>query len=398
VKDDATPKSDEGKVRHPSSSASPEVSVLIPCLNEAETLPTCIRKAQVALKEAALDGEIVVADNGSTDGSPEVAKSLGARVVHVERRGYGAAYQGGLEQTLGRYIVIGDADDSYDFGDLNRFVQPLRSGYDAVIGSRLRGTILPGAMPWLNRYIGNPVLTWILNLFFHAGVSDAHCGMRAFSRDAYLRLNLVTTGMEFASEMIVKMAKARMRITEIPIVYYPDGRSRRPHLRPFRDGWRHLRFMLLYSPKWLFLIPGALLTAAGLSILLLLAPKPVIIGGVMFDVHSMVVGMIAAITGSQVILTGLFAKVYAHVSKIDEDPSIVRAAAWINLERALLIAGLVFTIGFGINFWVLLRWIETDFTYLHALRPALVGATLMGLGIQGIFGAFFLSMLGIEKR
>jgi glycosyltransferase involved in cell wall biosynthesis len=262
------------------SEATPEVSVVMPCLNEAETLPICIRKARAALERTGIAGEIVVADNGSTDGSIEIAKSLGARVVHVARRGYGAAYLGGLEEARGRYIVIGDSDDSYDFGDLERFVTPLREGYDAVIGTRLRGTILPGAMPPLHRYLGNPVLTGILNLFFHVGVSDAHCGMRSFTREAFRRLELRTTGMEFASEMIVKMAKARMRIAEVPIVYHPDGRTRSPHLRSFRDGWRHLRFMLLYSPKWLFLIPGGAARERGSRAASRTGPRP---GGIHID-------------------------------------------------------------------------------------------------------------------
>lgn len=376
----------------------PEVSVVMPCLNEEETLATCIRKAQGALEAANISGEVIVADNGSTDRSVEIAKSLSARVVHVKRKGYGAAYIGGLEAARGRFIVIGDSDDSYDFSQLNSFIKRLREGYDVVIGSRLGGVILPGAMPWLHRYVGNPVLTRILNLFFGTNVSDAHCGMRAFTKEAYGRLNLVGTGMEFASEMIVKMAKAGLRITEVPIVYHPDGRSRPPHLRSFRDGWRHLRFMLLYSPKWLYLIPGGLLAVSGLGILLALAPGPLTIGKVTFGVHSMVLGMMMTITGTQIIITGLFAKVYAHVDKFDEDPAIEKATTWITLERGLLVAGVVFAVGFGINLWVLARWIEADFAYLDALAPALVGATLMVLGVQGIFSSFFFSMLGIEKR
>ncbi len=378
--------------------ATPEVSVVMPCLNEAKTLPVCIRKAHEAMARAGLRGEVVVSDNGSTDGSVEIAKSLGARVVHAETKGYGAAYLRGLEAARGRYIVIGDSDDSYDFSDIERFVAPLRAGYDAVIGSRLRGTILPGAMPPLHRYLGNPVLTGVLNLFFRAGVSDAHCGMRSFTRDAYQRLNLVTTGMEFASEMIVKMAKARMRISEVPIVYHPDGRDRKPHLRSWRDGWRHLRFMLLYSPKWLFLVPGGALAAAGLAMMFALAGGSITVGGIRFDVHTMVLGMICALTGSQVVLTGLFAKVYAHEEKLDVDPAIDRAVQWMNLERGLVLAGLVFAAGFGINLWVLGQWIRNDFLYLDALRPALIGGTLMALGVQGIFAACFFSILGIEKR
>jgi hypothetical protein len=377
---------------------APDISVVMPCLDEARTLPVCIRSAQEAIARSGLSGEVIVSDNGSTDGSVEIAKSLGARVVHAETRGYGAAYLRGLEAARGRYIVMGDSDASYDFGDLERFVTPLREGYDAVIGTRLRGTILPGAMPPLHRYVGNPLLTGILNLFFRAGVSDAHCGMRSITREAARRLHFVTTGMEFASEMIVKMAKARLRIAEVPIVYHPDGRARRPHLRSFRDGWRHLRFMLLYSPKWLFLIPGGLLAALGLLILFALAGGPRVVGGIRFDVHSMVFGMICALVGSQIAIVGLFAKVYAHVEKLDVDPAIDRAAEWVTLERALAIAGVVLAIGLAINLWILAQWIQSGFTYLNALRVSLLGATLMALGVQGIFAAFFFSMLGIEKR
>ncbi len=235
-----------------------EVSVILPCLDEAETVGTCVGKAVGELRRLGLHGEVIVVDNGSTDGSPEIAERCGARVVHESRRGYGSALMRGAEEARAPFIVMADADDSYDLTDLERFVVGLQGGADLVMGTRLRGTIEPGAMPWLHRWIGNPVLSGILNLLFRPGISDAHCGMRAFTKDAYRRMHLQTTGMEFASEMVIKAALGNMRISEIPITLHPDGRSRRPHLRSFRDGWRHLRFMLLFSPTYLFLVPGLL--------------------------------------------------------------------------------------------------------------------------------------------
>ena len=265
-----------------------QVSVILPCLNEAETMETCVTKALVTLQSLGLRGEVVVIDNGSTDGSAEIAERSGARVVHETRRGYGSALMRGAEEARAPFIIMADADDSYDLTDLGRFVQGLAAGNDLVMGSRIRGSIEPGAMPWLHRWVGNPILTGLLNLLFGAGVSDAHCGMRAFTKDAYRRMQLQTTGMEFASEMVIKAALGNLRITEFPITLRPDGRSRPPHLRSFRDGWRHLRFMLLFSPTYLFVLPGLLCIALGLVPLIALGGGPRRAFGLNFDVHYMV--------------------------------------------------------------------------------------------------------------
>src|SRR5438309_6617048 len=270
----------------------PEVSVVMPCLNEARTVGRCIDKAMQALDEMLIQGEVVIADNGSTDGSQEIAREHGARVIHVERRGYGSALQAGIAAARGKYVIMGDADDSYDFGRIEPFIHQLRQGHDLVMGNRFQGGIRPGAMPRLHRYIGNPVLTGILNLFFHTPIGDAHCGLRGFRKDAYERLHLQTPGMEFASEMVVKACLNRQKITEVPIVLHPDGRDRPPHLRSFRDGWRHLRFLLLLCPRWLYMIPSVLLLAFGLGLMAWLTPGPRALGGVVLDLHSMLLGML----------------------------------------------------------------------------------------------------------
>jgi len=288
----------------------------MPCLNEEETIGICIKKAKAALKEMGVRGEIIVADNGSTDASVEIAQSLGAKVVHQPIRGYGAAYLAGISAAKGKYIVIGDSDDTYDFSEIEKFVQPLKDGSDLVMGSRFSGEILSGAMPWLHQYIGNPVLTGILNILFKASVSDAHCGMRAFTKEAYEKMNLQTTGMEFASEIVIKAAKAGLKITEVPITYYPrKGESK---LNSFRDGWRHLRFMLLYSPTYLFLIPGFILFLIGFIGTLLILPGPFKIGGHAYDVHVMTVTSLFTILGFQVVLLGLYARTYALLSGLEK--------------------------------------------------------------------------------
>ena len=266
------------------------VSVVMPCLNEHETLGICIQKAQDTLKALAIDGEIVIADNGSTDGSQDIARSMGARLIEEEEKGYGNAYRAGISAAKGDYIIIGDSDDSYDFTDLGRFIEKLKQGFDLVMGARFKGKIEKGAMPWMHRYIGNPILTRILNTFYRAGISDAHCGMRAFTKKAYKKMALQTAGMEFASEMVIKAALLKLKITEIPITLHPDGRSGAPHLRSFRDGWRHLRFMLLHSPSHLYLWPGSALLAIGLVTSSFLVLAPIQVGGRLVDMHVMVLG------------------------------------------------------------------------------------------------------------
>src|SRR5437899_861664 len=296
-----------------------EVSVVIPCLNEANSLAHCVDKAMKAFREAGLPGEVVVADNGSTDGSIEIAEERGARVIRVAERGYGAALRAGIAGARGPYIVMGDADDSYDFTDVPRFVEKLREGHDIVLGNRFRGGIKPGAMPPLHKYFGNPGLTALLNTLFHVGIGDSYCGMRGFTRALYDRLDVRSSGMEFALEMIIKSAQIGARITEIPIVLWPDKRGRAPHLRSFRDGWRSLRFMLLYAPNWLFFLPGALLVAMGLAIVFWLLPGPrAITPRVTLDIHTMIFGVIFTLMGAQILSIGAFAKVFSYAERFED--------------------------------------------------------------------------------
>src|SRR6266446_3121049 len=298
------PSQAKGSVSDVESARTPgqvEVSVVMPCLNEAETLETCIRKALDFFVRSRVSGEVVVADNGSTDGSIDIARAAGARVVHVEKKGYGNALMGGFEAAKGKYLIMGDADDSYDFQNLMPFIERLRAGYDVVMGNRFRGGIKKGAMPWHHKYIGNPVLTGVLNLFFRSGIGDAHCGLRGISREALNDLHLRTTGMEFASEMVVKAAAQQLKMTEVPTVLSPDGRSRPPHLRSFRDGWRHLRFLMLLAPKWALMIPGGLMGLAGLILMVLLWVGPLHMGHTVLDVHTMLLSSMLVIVGYQAV-------------------------------------------------------------------------------------------------
>jgi glycosyltransferase involved in cell wall biosynthesis len=376
-----------------------DVSVILPCLNEAETVGTCVTKAVDTLRRLGVQGEVIVVDNGSTDGSQEIAGQRGARVVHEPRRGYGSALMRGADESRAPFIIMADADDSYDLTDLERFIGALRGGADLVMGSRRRGTIEPGAMPWLHRWIGNPLLSGILNFLFRANISDAHCGMRAFTKDAYRRMQLQTTGMEFASEMVIKAALGNMRIAEIPITLHPDGRSRPPHLRSFRDGWRHLRFMLLFSPTYLFLVPGGLSMVLGLIPLIALSGGPRTIGGLVFDVHYMVLGSLLTILGFQIVTTGFFAKAYSHAARLyASDRTLQVLSRYFNLERALVLGAAVFLGGFILDAVILVRWLESGMGTLDAVRPAIQASTLMIIGAQMIFSSFFLSMLAVPRR
>ena len=377
-----------------------EVSVVIPCLNEANSLAYCVDKARKALQEAGLSGEVVVADNGSTDGSIEIAEEHGARVIRVTQRGYGAALRAGIAGARGPFIIMGDADDSYDFSDVPRFVEKLREGNDIVLGNRFRGGIKPGAMPPLHRYFGNPGLTAVLNTLFHAHIGDGYCGMRGFTRGLYDRLDLRSSGMEFALEMVIKSAQIGARMAEIPIVLWPDRRGRAPHLRSFRDGWRSLRFMLLYAPNWLFLLPGSALVLAGLALVFWLLPGPRQISShVVLDIHTMIFGVIFTLLGVQILSIGAFAKVFSYAQRFDRHSvSLRRVLKSVTLETGLLAGGGLFLMGFAGCAWITWKWAASGFGELHEIREVLFWSMWLFLGLQIIFAAFFLSMLGISRE
>jgi hypothetical protein len=376
-----------------------EVSVVMPCLNEARTVGRCIDKATRALQEMGVAGEVIIADNGSSDGSPELAGKHGARVIHVERRGYGSALQAGIAAARGRYVIMGDADDSYDFSRLETFIVQLRQGHDLVMGNRFRGGIRLGAMPWLHRYIGNPLLTGILNLFFHTPIGDAHCGLRGFRKHAYERLHLQTSGMEFASEMVVKACLNRQKITEVPIVLHPDGRDRPPHLRSFRDGWRHLRFLLLLCPLWLYLIPAGSFLTLGVALMAWLSPGPRSVGGVVLDVHAMLIGSLCVLLGYQLLWVWAYARIHGGNSGIlPDDPICQRLLDTLSIERCLRVGGALLLSGLGLSLWLLTSWHAGNQGTLDGqatLRCALWCLTAIVLGVQTIHGSFFLSMLGM---
>jgi len=374
----------------------------MPCLNEAETLAACIRKARGFLARSGAGGEIIIADNGSTDGSQQIAEENGARVVAVEDRGYGSALQGGIAAANGRYIVMGDADDSYDFSELAPLLDRLRDGADLVMGNRFSGGIAPRAMPPLHRYLGNPVLTAIGRLFFKSPARDFHCGLRGFAKSAYERMELRTTGMEFASEMVVKASLLGMRVEEVPVTLSPDGRSRPPHLRSWRDGWRHLRFLLLYSPRWLFLYPGIAMMIAGLAAGLWLLPGPRNVGGMTFDVQTLLYAGVAVILGYQAVVFAVFTKVYAISSGLlPRDERIDRLLRHVTLEAGLVAGAILLLFGLGFSVFAVSVWGQASFAGLNPAQtmriivPAVIALTL---GVQTILSSFFLSVLGLKKR
>lgn len=374
-----------------------EVSVVMPCLNEAGSVERCVRIAREALERGGLAGEVVVADNGSTDGSPDLATAAGARVVHAPTRGYGAAYLEGLRAARGRYLVLGDADGTYDFSAIPAFVAKLREGNDVVLGSRLQGTILPGAMPWLHRWIGNPALSLILSLFFGKRVSDTQSGLRGLRREAAERMNLRTTGMEFASEMVAMALRHGLRVAEIPIVYAP--RTGHSKLRSFRDGWRHLRFMLLLSPTPLFLVPGLAMLVLGVAGLIALLPGPIRVGRLVFDFHFMFAASALALLGLQLIVLGLAAKTYARAElSLLHDRWLAFLDRRFTLERGVLLGLALGAIGAGVAVKIVIEWLSSGRGDLFAVRPALVALTSLVMGAQLVFGSFFISVLRDEAR
>jgi len=380
----------------------PKLSILMPCLNEAETLAKCIEKAKRFLSESGIAGEIIVADNGSTDGSIELAQKAGVEVAHIAEKGYGSALLGGIEAARGKYVIMGDADDSYDFSDLGGFVAALDSGYDLVMGNRFKGGIKPGAMPFLHRYLGNPVLSWLGGLFFKNKVGDFNCGLRGFRRDAILFLDLQTTGMEFASEMVVKASLRGLRITEVPAILYPDGRSRPPHLRTWSDGWRHLRFLLIFSPRWLFFYPGLALTALGILISAFLLPGPRAIGNVTLDINTLMYASLLTIVGVQAVLFSLFTYVFGvNAGLLPRDHLTERFVRRIGLEKGILFSLGMILLGFASSVGALFYWSQNQFGEIDptlSMRLVIPGAVLFTLGFQALFASFFLSILNTKLK
>jgi glycosyltransferase involved in cell wall biosynthesis len=382
-----------------------EVSVVMPCLNEADTLATCIRKAQSSFAEHSINGEIIVADNGSSDGSQRIATELGARLVCVDKRGYGSALMGGIAAARGKYVIMGDADDSYDFLEIPRFVSKLREGYSLVQGCRLPsggGRVLPKAMPFLHRWWGNPMFSQLARKWFRAPVHDVYCGLRGFTKELAERLNQRCTGMEFATEMIIKSSLHGVKIAEVPITLHPDGRKKHtPHLRTFRDGWRTMRFFMMYSPRWLFLIPGALLVLLGLVGYGLALPG-ISLHRVTFDAHTLVFASLAILCGYQSILFAIFTKTFA-VSEglMPEDSRLTRFFQIVNLERGIVLGLVSMFSGIVLLLCAVYQWYATDFgnlDYSHTMRWVIPGATLTALGFQTVLSGFFVSILGMRGR
>lgn len=374
----------------------------MPCLNEAETIAICVEKAKRFLKTNDINGEIIVADNGSKDGSQEIAAHTGARVVNVDQKGYGNALMGGISAAQSDYIIMGDADNSYDFSNLNDFVNALNEGDDLVMGNRFQGGIMPGAMPFLHRYLGNPILSWLARLFFKSDIGDFHCGLRGFRKNAILSLNLQTTGMEFASEMIVKATLKGMKIREVPTILYPDGRTRPPHLRTWSDGWRHLRFLLLYSPRWLFFYPGILLTIAGILISAYLLPMPRKIGGLTLDINTLMYAALLIFLGMQSILFSLFTYVFGvNSGLLPKDILTDKLVKSIGLEKGIILSLGMIMLGFASSIGALIYWGENLFGPIDptfSMRLVIPGAVLFTLGFQTFFASFFLSILNTKLK
>lgn len=377
-----------------------ELTILMPCLNEEETIAACIKKAKFFLEKNNINGEVLISDNGSTDKSVSIAESLGARVVNVKRKGYGSALIAGSENAHGKYVIMGDADDSYDFENLMPFVEKLREGYDLVMGNRFWGGIEKGAMPWLHRYIGNPILSFIGQVFFKSKIRDFHCGLRGYNRERILNLGLHTTGMEYASEMVVMAELEKYKICEVPTTLKKDGRSRASHLRSFRDGWRHLKFLLMYCPKWLFLYSGVTLIIIGLILGMILSLGQLSIGGVVLSIHSMIYCMVAIIVGINIIYFYLFTKIYAEKNHfIPKDKSIDKFVKF-GEDRGILIGIMTFLFGLILTIVAVIIWSRTGFNELEPekiMRLVVPSATFIEVGIETIFASFFMGILKIER-
>ena len=379
-----------------------KLSIVMPCLNEAETLAVCINKAKKSLLKENIEGEIIIADNGSSDGSHEIAYELGARVIDVPQKGYGSALRGGIEAAEGEYIIMGDADDSYDFSSISGYIEKLDEGYDLVMGNRFKGGVKKGAMPFLHKYLGNPVLSFIGRLFFKIPVGDFHCGLRAFRRDAYKKMELQTTGMEFASEMVVKSSLKRLKISEVPTCLYPDGRSRKPHLRTWHDGWRHLRFLLMYSPRWLFLLPGISIVLISLILAAYILISPITIMGITFDISSALYLTIISLVGFQMLFSYFMVKIYgAESGFLPYDKIICKIKRWFSLEKGIL-SGLFLTLlGIAGIIYTTSLWSDTGFGNLNPvnfIRKVIPSGFSLVLGIQIITSSFMMSILMIKKR
>jgi glycosyltransferase involved in cell wall biosynthesis len=380
----------------------PEVSVVFPCLNEAATLGACIKQVQETLQKHGISGEIIVADNGSTDGSRDIAEKMEVRVVLIERKGYGSALMGGIATARGKYIIMGDADGTYDFSHIPLFLEKLRSGYELVVGNRFQGGIQPDAMRFLHRYLGNPALTGIGRLFFHSPCSDFHCGLRGFTEAAYERMHLRTTGMEFASEMLVKASLFGMSVCEVPTTLAPASRARPSHLRTWRDGWRHLRFLLLYSPRWLFLYPGLFLMVLGGTVGLWLLPGPRRVGNVSLDIHTLLYAAVAIMTGSQAVAFAFFTKIFAITEGLlPVDPRLNRAFRVFKLETGLVFGALLIVAGTALAGYSLLAWNRAGFGPLepeHLVRLVAAAMVCITLGVEIVLSSFFLSILGLARK
>jgi glycosyltransferase involved in cell wall biosynthesis len=379
-----------------------ELTILMPCLNEAETLALCISKAKSFITRHHIKGEILIADNGSTDGSQSIALRLGARVINVDEKGYGNTLMGGIKNSRGKYIIMGDSDDSYDFSKLKPFIDKLRQGYDLVMGNRFKGGILPGAMPPLHRYLGNPVLSFIGKIFFKTPCNDFHCGLRGFNKDNITSLNLKHPGMEFASEMVLKSTLQNLKICEVPTTLSPDGRSRPPHLRSWRDGWRHLRLLLICAPQWLFLLPGLLLFLLGIIMTLLILPKPVSIQGLFLDIHSLLYANAFIIIGIQSIYFYIHAKVYATFNEyIPKESFVIKISETITLERSLLCSALLLFASITLTTFAIADWSNNEFLSLdprETMRLVIPAVSLAIISMNVILNGFFITLLEYLRK